>query len=32
MDLMEAIKGRRSIRKYNPDPVPEEVFGTLMFS
>ena len=30
MDLMEAIKGRRSIRKYKPDPVPEEVFGTLM--
>jgi len=30
MDLMEAIKGRRSIRKYKPDPVPEEVFHTLM--
>jgi nitroreductase len=30
MDLMEAIKGRRSIRKYKPDPVPEEVLGTLM--
>jgi nitroreductase len=30
MDLMEAIKGRRSIRKYKPDPVPEEVFRTLM--
>jgi nitroreductase len=25
MDLMEAIKGRRSIRKYKPDPVSEEV-------
>lgn len=24
MDLMDAIKGRRSIRKYKPDPVPEE--------
>jgi nitroreductase len=30
MDLMEGIKGRRSIRKYKPDPVPEEVFRTLM--
>ncbi|MGZ3604899.1 MAG: nitroreductase family protein, partial [Thermodesulfobacteriota bacterium] len=30
MDLMEAIKGRRSIRKYKTDPIPEEVFGTLM--
>jgi nitroreductase len=24
MDLMEAIKGRRSLRKYKPDPVPEK--------
>jgi nitroreductase len=30
MDLMEAVRGRRSIRKYKPDPVPEEVFRTLM--
>jgi nitroreductase len=30
MELMEAIKGRRSIRKYKPDPVPEGVFSTLM--
>jgi nitroreductase len=30
MDLMEAIKGRRSIRKYKPDLVPEGVFRTLM--
>src|SRR4030043_2239210 len=30
MDLMEAIKGRRSIRKYKPDPVPEEVLRTVM--
>ncbi len=30
MDLMEAIKGRRSIRKYKPDPVPEEVFRKMM--
>jgi len=30
MELMEAVKGRRSIRKYKPDPIPEEVFRTLM--
>ncbi len=30
MDLMEAIKGRRSIRKYKPDPVPEETLRLLM--
>ena len=30
MDLMETIKGRRSIRKYKPDPIPEEAFRTLM--
>lgn len=24
MDLMDAVKGRRSIRKYKPDPIPEE--------
>lgn len=30
MELMEAIKGRRSIRKYKPDPVPEEVFRDLI--
>jgi nitroreductase len=30
MDLMEAIKGRRSIRKYKPDPVSEEALNTLM--
>ena len=30
MDLMEGIKGRRSIRKYKPDPVPEEALHTLM--
>ncbi|HUL20851.1 MAG TPA: nitroreductase family protein [Thermodesulfobacteriota bacterium] len=30
MDLLEAIKGRRSIRKYKLDPIPEEVFRTLM--
>lgn len=30
MDLMEAIKRRRSIRKYRPDPVPEEALGTIL--
>ena len=30
MDLMEAIKGRRSIRKYKPDAVPEEVLQKVM--
>ena len=30
MELMEAIKGRRSIRKYKPDPVPDEAFRALM--
>jgi len=30
MDLTEAVKGRRSIRKYKPDPVAEEVFRALM--
>ncbi len=29
MDLMDVIKGRRSIRKYKPDPVPEEALHTL---
>jgi nitroreductase len=30
MELMETIKGRRSIRKYKPDPVPEEVLQTVL--
>jgi nitroreductase len=30
MDLMDAIKGRRSIRRYKPDPVPEEVLQKVM--
>ena len=30
MDLMEAIKGRRSIRKYKPDPVSEETLQKIM--
>ncbi len=30
MDLMDAIKGRRSIRKYKLDPVSEEVLRTIL--
>ena len=30
MELMEAIKGRRSIRKYKADPVPEEALRTVL--
>ena len=30
MDLMEAIKGRRSIRKYKPDLVPESTLQKIM--
>jgi len=30
MDLMEAIKGRRSIRKYKPDSVSEETLQKIM--
>jgi nitroreductase len=30
LDLVEAIKGRRSIRKYKPDPVPEEALRTVL--
>ncbi len=30
MELMEVIKGRRSIRKYKSDPVPEEALRTVL--
>ena len=30
MDLMEAIRGRRSIRKYRQDPVPESALQTIL--
>jgi nitroreductase len=30
MDVMEAIKGRRSIRKYKPDPVPKEALHKVL--
>jgi nitroreductase len=30
MDVMEAIHMRRSIRKYLPDPVPEEALATVL--
>ncbi|MBI2910042.1 MAG: nitroreductase family protein [Chloroflexi bacterium] len=29
MDVMEAIRNRRAIRRYRPDPVPEEAIKTL---
>ena len=29
MDLCEAIKGRRSIRRFKPDPVPEKVLERI---
>ena len=30
MDVMQAIKGRRSIRKYRTEPVPEEALQTVL--
>jgi len=30
MDVMQAIKGRRSIRKYKPDPVSDETVNTVL--
>ncbi len=30
MDVFEAIKGRRSIRKYEPDPVPDAVVDEVL--
>jgi nitroreductase len=30
MEVMEAIKGRRSIRKYRDEPVPEEALQTVL--
>jgi len=30
MDALEAIKTRRSVRKYKPDPVSKEVLKTLV--
>jgi nitroreductase len=30
MDVMDAIGGRRSIRKYKSDPVPEEALRTVL--
>jgi len=29
MDLYEAIKGRRSIRRFKPDPVPKDVLDRI---
>ncbi len=30
MELYEAIKGRRSIRRFKPDPVPKEVLDRIL--
>ncbi len=30
MELIEAIKGRRSIRKFKPDPVPREIIEDIL--
>jgi nitroreductase len=30
MELTDAIKGRRSIRKYKPDPIPEEALQVVL--
>ncbi len=30
MDLYEVLKNRRSVRKYKPDPVPEDKLPTLL--
>jgi len=30
MDVLEAIKGRRSIRAYKPDPIPEELLNKIL--
>lgn len=30
MDVMQAIKERRSVRKYRPEPVPEEALHTVL--
>ena len=30
MNVMEAIKGRRSVRKYRPDPVNDETLEAVL--
>jgi nitroreductase len=30
MDAMQAIKGRRSVRKYKPDPVSDEAVEAVL--
>ena len=30
MDVYEAIRERRSVRSYKPDPIPEEVLNRLL--
>ena len=31
MDIFEVIKGRRSIRDYRPDPIPEKDLMKILF-
>ncbi|MEM2839011.1 MAG: nitroreductase family protein [Thermoplasmata archaeon] len=30
MDVLEVIKNRRSVRKYRPDPIPEEILKEVL--
>ena len=30
MDFMDAVRKRRSIRRYKPDPVPDEVLNQVL--
>lgn len=30
MDVFEAIRTRRSIRKYRPEPIPDEKLGSIL--
>jgi len=30
MDLVEAIRHRRSIRAFKPDPIPQEILKEIM--
>ncbi|MFQ6086291.1 MAG: nitroreductase family protein [Candidatus Bathyarchaeia archaeon] len=30
MDLFEAIRGRRSIRAFKPDPIPDDVLNRIL--
>jgi len=30
MELSEAIKGRRSVRRFRPDPIPKDVIERIL--